>query len=164
MALQTSGAISFQDLQDEFGGSHPITMYEYAANRTSGTGGYGVAISLSDFYGATASTAISLTIGSSGSLYGFRISSFGSVSPTTYNSVAIRGIYTSQSKSIYTLFVIFSGNRASSFFSSILINGNTYSTSYSGHSYNSSTNETTWTWSVSSHVIGTSGSTTVFFQ
>ena len=164
MALQTSGAISFQDLQDEFGGSHPITMFEYAANRTSGTGGYGVAISLSDFYGATASTSISLTIGNSGSLYGFRISSFGSVSPTSYNSVAIRGIYTSQSKSIYTLFVVFSGNRASSFFSSILISGNTYSTSSSGHAYNSSTNETTWTWSVGSHVIGTSGSTTVFFQ
>lgn len=164
MALQTSGAISFQDLQDEFGGSHPITMFEYAANRTSGSGGYGVAISLSDFYGATASTSISVTIGSSGSLYGFRISSFGSISPTSYNSVAIRGIYTSQSKSIYTLFVIFSGNRAKSFFGSILINGNTYNTSASGHAYNSGTNETTWTWSVGSHVIGTSGSTNVFLQ
>lgn len=164
MALQTSGAISFQDLQDEFGGSHPITMYEYAANRTSGTGGYGIAISLSDFYGATASTSVSLTIGNSGASYGFRISQFGSVSPTSYNSVAIRGIYTFQSKSTYTLFVIFSGNRARTFFSSILINGNTYATSGSGHAYNSSTNETTWTWSVGSHVIGTSGSTTVFFQ
>lgn len=164
MALQTSGAISFQDLQDEFGGSHPITMFEYAANRTSGSGGYGIEIKLSDFYGATASTSISLTIGNSGASYGFRISQFGSVSPTSYNSVAIRGIYTFQSKSTYTLFVIFSGNRARTFFSTILINGNTYATSVSGHAYNSSSNETTWTWSVGSHVIGTSGSTNVFFQ
>ena len=164
MALQTSGAISFQDLQDEFGGSHPITMYEYAQNRTSGTGGYGISISLSDFYGATASTSVSLTIGSSGSMYGYRISSFGSVSPNSYNSATIRGIYTSQVKSSYTLFVIFAGNKARTHFSTILINGNNYNTSFSGHAYNSSTNETTWTWSVASHVIGTSGSTTVFFQ
>lgn len=164
MALQTSGAISFQDLQDEFGGSNPITMYEYAANRTSGTGGYGIAISLSDFYGATQSTSISLTIGSSSSVYGFRANGYGSVSPNSYNSVAITGIYTFQSKSVYTLFVLFSGNRAKSFFSSILINGNTYNTSVSSHAYNSSSNETSWTWSVSSHVIGTSGTTTVFFQ
>tara|TARA_R110000787_G_C13358422_1_gene439826 strand:- start:63 stop:503 length:441 start_codon:yes stop_codon:yes gene_type:complete len=29
MAIQTSGAISFQTLQNEFGGSHPISMSEY---------------------------------------------------------------------------------------------------------------------------------------
>ena len=149
----------------QWGARNPITMFEYAANRTSGSGGYGIEIKLTDFYGATASTAISLTIGNSGtSTYGYRISQYGSISPTTFNSATIRGIYTFQSKSNYTLFVIFAGNRAKSFFSSILINGNTYNTSLSGHAYNSGTNETTWTWSVSSHVIGTSGSTTVYFQ
>ena len=54
MAIQSSGAISLQDIQNEFGGSHPISLSEY----------YGVAsgipssgqISLSQFYGASGIT------------------------------------------------------------------------------------------------------------
>lgn len=53
MALQTSGAISLDDIQTEFGGSNPISLSEYygaaAGIPASGT------ISLSDFYGASAS-------------------------------------------------------------------------------------------------------------
>ena len=52
MAIQSSGAISLQDIQNEFGGSHPISLSEY----------YGVAsgipssgqISMNQFYGASA--------------------------------------------------------------------------------------------------------------
>lgn len=51
MALQTSGQISFSDLQTEFGNSHPINMAEYASYRTSGSGSL---IKLTDFYGAAA--------------------------------------------------------------------------------------------------------------
>ena len=32
MALQTSGAISFADLQTEFGGSNPVSLSEYVRN------------------------------------------------------------------------------------------------------------------------------------
>ena len=41
MALQTSGAISFADLQTEFGGSNPVSLSEYVRNigDTSLTGG-----------------------------------------------------------------------------------------------------------------------------
>tara|TARA_B100000212_G_scaffold134203_1_gene100877 strand:- start:1019 stop:1552 length:534 start_codon:yes stop_codon:yes gene_type:complete len=54
MALQSSGAISLQDIQNEFGGSHPISLSEY----------YGVAsgipssgqISISQFYGKSGVT------------------------------------------------------------------------------------------------------------
>lgn len=49
MALQSSGAISFANLQTEFGGSHPITMGEYSAFRVSGSGN---TISMNQFYGA----------------------------------------------------------------------------------------------------------------
>jgi len=42
---------SFSDLQTEFGGSHPITMGEYAAYRVSGSGN---TIDMDDFAGATA--------------------------------------------------------------------------------------------------------------
>jgi len=51
MALQTSGPISFSNLQTEFGGSHPITMGEYADYRVSGSGN---TISMNQFYGASA--------------------------------------------------------------------------------------------------------------
>tara|TARA_Y100001972_G_scaffold99222_1_gene123024 strand:- start:1224 stop:1910 length:687 start_codon:yes stop_codon:yes gene_type:complete len=45
---------SFADLQTEFGGSHPITMGEYAAYRVSGSGN---TIDMDDFAGASANTA-----------------------------------------------------------------------------------------------------------
>lgn len=59
MALQTSGAITFQDLQDEFGGSHPISFSEYYLNANTGyvtpnntsVPNTGSAIRLNDFYG-----------------------------------------------------------------------------------------------------------------
>ena len=51
MALPTSGALSFANLQTEFGGSNPITMGEYAAFRVSGSGN---TISMNQFYGASA--------------------------------------------------------------------------------------------------------------
>ena len=54
MALQTSGAISFANLQTEFGGSHPITMGEYSSHRVSGSGN---TISMNQFYGAAALTS-----------------------------------------------------------------------------------------------------------
>lgn len=49
MALPSSGALTFANLQSEFGGSHPITMGEYAAYRQSGSGN---TIDMADFYGA----------------------------------------------------------------------------------------------------------------
>lgn len=59
MALQTSGAITFQDIQDEFGGSHPISFSEYYLNANTGyvtpnntsVPNTGSAIRLNDFYG-----------------------------------------------------------------------------------------------------------------
>ena len=51
MALQSSGAISFANLQTEFGGSHPITMGEYS--EFSGIGATSE-VSLDDFYGLSA--------------------------------------------------------------------------------------------------------------
>jgi hypothetical protein len=49
MTLPSSGALSFANLQTEFGGSHPITMGEYSAYRQSGSGN---TIDMADFYGA----------------------------------------------------------------------------------------------------------------
>ena len=90
MALQSSGVISLQDLQDEFGGSHPITLTEYAALRTSGSG---TTISLSDYYGGTNSPVVTQGTLSQqfSTIYGFNdANSVGSVSPANwYNSSLI---------------------------------------------------------------------------
>ena len=59
MAIQTSGSISLQDIQDEFGGSHPISLGEYYKNANTGyvtpnntaVPNTGSAIRLNDFYG-----------------------------------------------------------------------------------------------------------------
>ena len=58
MALQTTGAISLADIQGEFGGSNPIGLNEYysAAAGIPASG----AISIGDFYGASASSPFSV--------------------------------------------------------------------------------------------------------
>jgi len=48
MALPTSGQITLQNIQDEFGGSHPISISEYYGSDTVPSSGM---ISLADFYG-----------------------------------------------------------------------------------------------------------------
>ena len=54
MAISAAGQQkSFSDLQTEFGGSHPITMGEYASFRVSGSGD---TIDMDDFAGAVAFT------------------------------------------------------------------------------------------------------------
>ena len=61
MALQTSGAISLNDIQTEFGGSNPISLSEYygAASGIPSSG----AISMNQFYGK--SSGISITFAGS---------------------------------------------------------------------------------------------------
>jgi len=59
MALQSSGPISLDDIQDEFGGTNPISIDEYYGADTgvpsSGT------ISFDDFYGTSASIPANIT-------------------------------------------------------------------------------------------------------
>ena len=71
MPLQSSGAISLNDIQTEFGGSNPISLSEYYAGGsfvaagTTGDGGAipsSGAISIGDFYGAAARVSVALTI------------------------------------------------------------------------------------------------------
>ena len=59
MALQSSGPISLNDIQNEFGGTNPIALSEYYGVDTVPSSG---AISLSDFYGTKSSTDIVATI------------------------------------------------------------------------------------------------------
>lgn len=63
MALQTSGAISLLDIQNEFGGSNPISLSEYygAADGIPASG----TISISQFYGKSAFSPISWAVNDS---------------------------------------------------------------------------------------------------
>jgi hypothetical protein len=74
MVLQSTGAISFANIQVEFGGANPISLNEYYLNGayTTGTGAAGIptsgAISLNNFYGKSkvivpAGPAIPVTTG-----------------------------------------------------------------------------------------------------
>ena len=91
MPLQTSGAISLLDVQNEFGGSNPISISEYygAASGVPTSG----AISLSNFYGKSAYTPMSLSYtGGVGEAYGgcqtvsasATVSVSGGIGPFTY--------------------------------------------------------------------------------
>ena len=63
MAIQASGAITLQDIQDEFGGSHPISLSEYYGSDTVPSSGQ---ISLSDFYGTQNAFSFNVTTGIDG--------------------------------------------------------------------------------------------------
>ena len=59
MALQSSGQISLQDIQDEFGGSHPISLSEYYGVDTVPASGE---ISCNDFYGTSTQFILQLRV------------------------------------------------------------------------------------------------------
>ena len=62
MALQTSGPISLNDIQNEYGGTNPISISEYYGADEAGTLPNSGTISLSDFYGTKSYTEITATI------------------------------------------------------------------------------------------------------
>jgi len=160
MPLQTSGAISLQDLQDEFGGSHPITLNEYGGLRTSGTG---ATISLSDYYGATNKPVVTQgTLQQQYStIYGFNnANNVGSVSPPNwYNgSMEARSILEiARINSSAGLFFHFELSYSSAIpandFTSIQFTANgTLTTLTSAESYTSTTQGgfgRRWSWSLS---------------
>ena len=172
MALQTSGAISLNQIHIEAGGSSGTTVSlndsdvrgltaasGYTINATSGT-----TIAIGSFYGASGTPTWTVTEGASGtSIFGHN-ASVGSISPTTYNSATITATYyftaTIKGSTSHSFTVQMTGNRAKSFFSLLSGDGVYLTTSGSNHSYSSSTNQTTWTWSLVSAPSGWDGSGT----
>ena len=155
MALPTSGAISFANLQSEFGGSSPITMGEYAAFRVSGSGN---TISMNQFYGASSSLDTqTVTVGYYagnqyvGPQWGFNsITGYGSTSDGTcnfYSGAAYHYLYyfdLNASNGYFTFGV--AGNRANSGWTTCTANGTVYQRTAATYTYNSSNNNTFWQW------------------
>ena len=76
-------------------------------------------------------------------------SSFGSISPTTYNGVTIEGAayYTSTFVPLPEFIIVLQGNRAKSFFATVTPQGgNTLTSASATHSYTSAGNYTKWFW------------------
>lgn len=178
MALQSSGTITIQDIVDEFGGTAPHSLSEYYRNGayvpssntgvpTSGT------ISLSDFYGASAATVVTVTeggvTGGACAMRGFANakkwyepetnnffpgSSAGSRTPTTLNGATIDGIFYCDDKSGSNNYfvVVLRGNLAKSFFTSVTPQGGTTLNTSSSTRLTSTQNgtlSTYWYWSSS---------------
>ena len=174
MTLQTSGAISLNDIHVELGGTSGTTV---SLNDTDVRGLVSIAsgaIDLADFYGASSTpSSWTLTEGSytlSGNttnglagLYGI-----GSISPTTYNSATIHSLYsyssTIKGSTVYTMSLTVNGNQSTSWFSSVSIAGTSHAQSSFSRSYDSNNNRTTWSKSLSAHIFDGSGTTTVVFS
>ena len=173
MALQSSGTITIQDIVDEFGGTAPHALSEYYRNGAYvGSNNTGVptsgTISLSDFYGASAATVVTVTEGSytiAGAYnYGFSLANkvpnyvttptnftthgaFGARSPTTLNGATIQCIVaTEASKTLPERFcVVVSGGRGQTFFTSVLPQGGTTLTTASAN-FARFSGSTVWVW------------------
>ena len=142
MAMPSSGAISFAQMQTEFGGSNPIGFNEYYAGGShvpSGTGSIPSSgtINLSTFYGTQStptSFSTSLTSGTSGfgttSYYGYFtgniiVSAFGSISNSSVAiqglTATIEGLYTTSGKAGNQFNLQLSGGHAKNVISSVTI-------------------------------------------
>jgi len=106
MTLQSSGAISLLDVQNEFGGSNPIGINEYygvaAGVPSSGT------ISLYDFYGKSAVPPFSWT---------YNIMGYEYVSSTSFSSIYAGNIITPGSSASPVNLVINSTTNGNGYFS-----------------------------------------------
>ena len=192
MALPSSGTLSIQDIVDEFGGTAPHSLSEYYRNGAYvGSNNTGVptsgTISLSDFYGASAATVVTVTEGDQIGVYSyfygycntnkvyepengnfFNNARFGSRTPTALNGAAIDGIYYSDDKNGTKNYfvVILRGNRAQGFFTSVTPQGGTTLNTSSATRFTATKNgtlSTYWYWASSPSGWNGSGTRTATF-
>jgi len=178
MAVTSSAPISITNLVTEFGGSAPHALTEYyrggslvpnvTANNSVPASG---AISLTDFFGATATSGTddrTITIGNANIgfflAYGFGSaasvggSGFGAISANTIGfdgfNVTIESVYFTASK----IFFRASTNPGNSGWTSMTIGSTTLNRADA--TYNGGGSINTWSW-ISSNIIGESGTQTV---
>lgn len=139
MTLQSNGAISFSNLQTEFGGSNPISLSEYyrggayvpsSSSVNIPTSG---AIKLSNFYGATAIDLIPDALSNESLSYLGTIYNTGSTIDLSSSTKTITGI-----NAQITLNISFNCSRASSI--NIYKNGAYITSISSGGNYNMAMN------------------------
>ena len=164
MTLQTSGAISLNDIHIELGASSGTTVSLNDTDVRSLVSISSGAIALDDFYGASNTPSWTVTEGQfGGSVFGHN-ASVGSISPTTYNGATITAAFyftaTFKTSTTHSFSVTMTGNRAKSFFSLLSGDGVALTSASASHSYSSSTTQTTWVWSLNSAPSGWDGTGT----
>lgn len=152
MTLQSSGAISFSQLQTEFGGANPISLSEYyagGANVPSGASGINGAIpssgaiTMNKFYGSSDIFTSTMTVGSgtytvkvvfyvdgfigAGSNADALAPTIGSMSPVDYNGSTIKALYWtatgSHGATNGNVYIEVSGNRSAGFINDVKVDG-----------------------------------------
>lgn len=154
MTLPTSGPLTLADIQTEFGGSNPISLSEYYAGGayvpagTSGTNGAvpsSGTISIWNFYGTSAALEThTMTIGSSGSVWGFQSGSFGSLSPTTSSIYGGATVNRISASAFNNTFFGITGTVSNSGWSTIIINGTSFTRTAA--SFSTGGGVSLWTW------------------
>ena len=165
MALQTSGAISLNQIHIEAGGTSGTSASLNDSDIRALGGVASGAIDFADFYGASMSWTLvqgtdgSVTFGYSAGDGDQSALSGSSLTPNTLNSVTIESLYyvevTVKGTLHRNLHLVLEGNRASNFFATIsdspsslpnqpLTSGN------ATHNYNSQYNYTKWRWTLPS--------------
>ena len=173
MAVTSSAPIDIGDLVTEFGGSTPHSLTEYyrggslVPNTTTNAGvpTTGNPISLTDFYGASATSGTddyTLTIGTSiivfSSAFGFSstTSDFGGIDPNTIEfggfNVTITDIYYSLSNIFFVARSGDSSGPGDSGWTSMTIGSTTFRRD-TGATFSNGSYHATWSWS-SSNIIG----------
>ena len=157
MTLQTSGAISLNQIHVEAGGSSGTSASLNDSDIRALIGkGSGATMSFSEWYGASASTSFTVTQGSSGSTKGFLSGSYGSISPTSFDGASIRQMsvttVTVKGGSTSSSFSIgINGTRAQSFFTSVQNSGiGTLQSSAASYVQYSNPARAQWVWSLGS--------------
>ena len=163
MALQSSGAISLNDIHLELGATSSTTVSLNDTDVRALVSISSGAIALDDFYGAS-NSSWTVTEGQSGSsIFGYN-ASVGSISPTTYDGATITAAFyftaTFKGSTTHSFTVTMTGNRAKSFFSLLSGDGVSLTSASASHSYNSSTTQTSWVWSLNSAPSGWDGTGT----
>lgn len=112
MALQTSGAISLNQIHVEAGG----TSGTQASLNDSDIRGLiskasGATMSFNEWYGASAGTAYTVTQGTySGQFFtqrGFQTNLHGSITPTTFGAYSVKGIYRTSASAGNFFYIVF---------------------------------------------------------
>lgn len=180
MTIPSSGAISLLDIQNEFGGSSPISLNEYYAGGSyvpSGTTGtYGAvpssgAISLRDFYGTSKIVVVNrtVTVGDKSdafiTLVGYGNSSapagaYGSIDNSAFgltSATVVEIAWSADNIGNTNLVFRLGGSQPNSGFSKITIGSTDYARTSA--SYSSGSSYTSWFWAGVSNPFGATGST-----
>lgn len=112
MALQSSGAISLNEIHVEAGGASGT---QASINDSDIRGliskASGAQMSFSEWYGASSGTAFTVTQGIYSSQYfanyGYQLSTMGSMTPTTFGVYTVKGIYRTGSSGGNFFYIVF---------------------------------------------------------